>query len=654
MARYAPFLPSAIVLGLWVAWIPLEGGFFPRTWYPAALFSAMLLAAILLAGQRGGLGSRLGSAALGLLAALVGWSFLSILWAGSQGAAWEAANQLLLYLVMVCVLALAPWGARSAATFLGVWSLAVAGACAGELVAALAASDLGNYVVESRFQQPLGYANATAAIAAMALWPAVALAARRDATMWSQLLFVAAATFLACFSELPQSKAALASTVVVAPLVIALAPERGRLVGRLAVVGLSAALAARPIYEIYVAGEDGRALAPPLEAAAKWIAVSVVVSVLGTLALVALERTVKPKPRVWRAARVVSLAGVLAVVGAGVVVGAVRAGDIADEVEERWTAFKSPEVVGEGGPRITQVTSDKRYDYWRVSLNVLAASPVGGAGAGNFEREYTIHRRYAKPSRAAHSIWMRALSEGGAVGVGLLVALVGVLAAGLVRARRRLDAAGRWIVAACAGTGLYFLAHASFDWLELFPAIAAPALALPFVALKIARPEPPAGGASRRLRPPLLVAAGVAVVLALLSLAAPYLSVRFVDNARHHGRSDLARWDRDLDRAAALNPLSVVPARVRASLAIEQGRYDVARGAFAEELAIEDSWYPHYGLGLLAAERGDFAVAARELEQARALNPPDPLLEETADLIRERVRIDPRKHARKSPDMQLH
>jgi hypothetical protein len=652
-ARYAPYLPAAAVLVVWIAWIPLDGGYFPRTWYPAALFVVALVAAVVLAGQRAGLGTRLGNIALGLLAALVGWSFLSILWAGYEGAAWEAANQLLLYLAMVCIVVLVPWRAGPAIAFLGLWSVAVAVACGGELVSALATSDLAYYVVEGRFQQPTGYANATAAIAAMALWPAIIVASRRGARAWEQVAFVAVATFLACFSELPQSKAALVATVLVAPLVIGLAPERGRLIGRLVVVALSAALAARPIYEVYLAGHDREPVSGPLETAAKWIAVSVAVSALGTLVLMALERRVRPSARVWRAARVGSAGALVTVAVAALAIGALRAGAIADEVDERWQAFKSEEVVDEGGPRITQVTSDKRYDYWRVSLNTLADAPVGGAGAGNFEREYTIHRRYAKPSRAAHSIWFRSLSEGGAAGFTLLLAFLAVLAVALVRARRVLDGPGRWVLAACAGVGGYFVIHASFDWLELFPAHAGPALALPFVALRLARGQVPATGTPARPRWPLAGATGVAVAVAFVSLGPPYLSVRFVDNALHRERSDFDRAVRDLDRAQTLNRLSILPAQVRGSLALRQGRYDVARRAFRDELEIEESWYPHYGLALLAAQRGDFEDAAREIAHATALNPPDPLLKETADLIRKRVRIDPRTYARRVPPIRV-
>lgn len=640
-ARAGPFLPAAAVLAVWIAWIPLDGGYFPSAWYPAALFATALLGTVVLAGRWHGLASRGGRAALAALAALAAWALASLLWAEWPGAAWEAANQLLLYAVMAWIIALVRWRAASATAFLGAWALAVAVMCAAELVSGLAASDLGHYLLESRWQQPTGYANATAAIAVMALWPALALAARRGAAPWTQVGFVAIATFLACFSQLPQSRGALIVTMAVAPLFVALAPERARLLGRMAVVAGAAAIAARPIYRLYDAGEAGRSLEAALDHAARWIGVSVGVAALGALGLIALERAVRPSARAWHAVGRGSTAAllVLAVALAGFAV--VNAGELAGEVEDGWQEFKS-ESPAETGPRIGQTISDKRYDHWRVSLNTFRDAPVGGAGAGNFEREYTIHRRHVKPSRSAHSIWMRTLSEGGAVGAALLVGFLALLGAGLLRARRRLDPAGRWVVAACVGTSAYFLGHASIDWLELMPALAAPAVALPFIALALPRPGT---RESEPARSPRLAGAAAALLAAaaFASFALPYLSIRFVDSALHRAGSDPAGADRDFDRAAALNPLAADPHVRHGSLAARKGRFGAAERAFAEAVEVQDGWYPHYGLALLAAHRGDFARARREIARARELNPPDPLLTEVSDLIDERVRLDPRR-----------
>jgi O-antigen ligase/polysaccharide polymerase Wzy-like membrane protein len=348
---------------------------------------------------------------------------------------------------------------------------------------------------------------------------------------------------------------------------------------------------------------------------------------------------------VARATRASVLAAVVALSIAGGGLAIVRAGDIVGYAGDRWTEFKSTKQSDDyPGVRLTQHGSDKRYDYWRVALDTVRDAPVGGAGAGGFEHEYTPHRRFAKPSRSAHSIWMRSLAETGLVGAGLFVGFTVFAGAGLLRARRRLDDAGRGIVAASAAVAAYFLGHASLDWLELMPALAAPAVALPFVALRLAAPSEavaqPSGATPLRRR--LGAAAGIVLVVAALAvLALPYLSLRYVDSALRHSRSDPAGADRDLDRATSLNPLSTEPHLARGRIALSRRDYAAARRAYERALEVEDTWYPHFELALLDARERRFAGARREIAAARALNPPDPLMAQTAELIAKRIRIDP-------------
>jgi hypothetical protein len=657
-ARWAPFLPAALVLAIWVAWIPADGGYFPRSWYPAGLFGIGLLAAAVAAGARWRTRSRLGPAALVLLAAFVAWNFASMLWAGSPGSAWEAADQLLLYLVMTALVALVPWGVRSAMLFVGCWSVAVSVACLVVLVGALGATHFGHYVLVDRWQQPTGYANTAAAVASMAFWPALVLSTARRIPAVLQVALLAAAAFLLDFSFLPESRASLV-VVLVVPIVVAFAPERGRLLARIGVIVIAAAVAIGPAYDVYSAAHDRRPLAPVVHSAAEAMVPSVAIAALGALLLVLVERRVKLTPRTLRRARGGALAVLAVALLAGAGVAIANDSAISHYARERWDAFKSDSGIADARRlRITQQSSDKRYDYWRVSLDMFSAAPLVGAGAGNFEREYDVHRRHAKPSRSAHSIWMRTIGELGGVGLALLVACVSVSLLALVQVRRRLDAGARTVLCACVGVSAYFVAHASFDWLELLPALAAPALALPFVALRL---EPTATAATaarlfagRRAR--LLVAAGggLAVAAALVSLALPYLSSRYVQSALHRARSDPAGARRDLDRAASLDSLSPDPRYAAAGIALDQSRFGDARRAFEQALDVEDGWYPHFGLALLDSRARKFAAARREIARARALDAQDPLVIRAAMLIAERKRLDPRAVDRKTLALPLY
>lgn len=659
LASLAPFLPAAFLLVFWIAWIPLDGGYFPDVWYPSALFLVALLAAVALGGRRWWPEPGAGGLALGLIVALAAWSFASMLWAAAGGDAWAASDEWLLYLSIAWLVALVPWRSSSAAVFLGLWSAAVAVACCAELVSALGARDLSHFFLESRWQQPTGYANTAAATGAIACWPALMLACRREVPAALRVLFLGVAVFLVEFGLLPQSRAALIALVPALVVVLALSPDRGRTLIRLAIVALAIAIAGPAIWDVFGTGDAGRPIGPALDDAARSMLLSIGVALVAGVLLGLLEGRVRIGPSAIAVGRRGALvaASVAIIAAAGFAVA--RGGEVTGYIGDRWAEFKSNDETPDKNPtRIFQHTSDKRYDYWRVSVAMFRDAPVGGAGAGAFERVYTQERRHSKPSRSPHSVWMRSLGETGAVGTLLLLASVLVLAVGLVRSRRRMDDRGRAIVAACAALCAYFLVHASFDWLELMPALVAPAVGLPFLALRLAAPPEPSGAFFwSRWRPPRWAGVAVGAVLALAAagaLALPYASDRYVDSAVHAWRSDPAGADRDLRRAASLNPLSPAPRLAAGEIALDRGRYGAARLEFSKALEVEDGWYPHFQLALLASREGDFTEARRQIALARSLNPPDLLLEKAAGLISRHRRIDPRTVDRKSLDLPLY
>src|SRR3954447_11662616 len=92
--------PCALLVCLWLLLIPPSGGYFPRSWYPAAVASVLGFFFGLFAARARIAPSRPLQAALVLFAAVVAWAFLSMTWAPSPGSAWEAANKLILVLAM--------------------------------------------------------------------------------------------------------------------------------------------------------------------------------------------------------------------------------------------------------------------------------------------------------------------------------------------------------------------------------------------------------------------------------------------------------------------------------------------------------------------------------------------------------------------------
>lgn len=638
-----PLLPAVLIAGVWTSWTAAEGAYFPSAWYPSGIAIVVLLAVLLVSE-----GSRIPQSrplrmGLGLLAAFVLWSFLSILWGASPGNALEESNRLLVLLAAVVCVAVLPWSERSATVLVVAWALGVAGVMAIDLIGAISAGEeVRGRFIAGRYLGPTGYPNASAAICAMALCPALLLASRRDVRAPFQVGLVALAVFLLEYSLLPQSRAALIGLVVAAMIALALAPDRLRLLGRLLIVGGAAAVAIGPIYDVYSVaveiynGSDEQ-LAPVVDEAGRSIALTVGGAAVAMALLAGLERLIRPHRSVVRGIRL-GTAGVTIVVAlAGASLAVANANRIYDEVQDRFAGSGSDSI--DTGPRISASFTDKRSDYWRVAVDVFADNPAIGAGAGAYGDEYTKRRdQDFTHNKYAHNLVLRALSEMGVVGGVLLTGAIAALIAGLLAAWRRREGGRRTTIVIASAVFGYFLVHASLDWVEQFPALAAPALSLPVVALAVGARH--ARGAPGGRRPVTIAAVLVLASVAVLSLMSAYLAERYVGRASASWRTDPAGALRDLDRAASLNPLSAQVLVRKGTISVGLRRLTLARQSFREALERQDGWYPHFELALIAAGEGRFRAARAEIRSAQALNPLDPFVLDAQARIRRGQHID--------------
>ncbi|MEA2425022.1 MAG: hypothetical protein QOH13_1432, partial [Thermoleophilaceae bacterium] len=127
-----------------------------------------------------------------------------------------------------------------------------------------------------------------------------------------------------------------------------------------------------------------------------------------------------------------------------------------------------------------RLTSAKgsRSEAYRIALDGFAAQPLIGEGAGSYELRHARERRIDEKVRDAHSLPLQTLSELGIVGMLLLLAFFGAVAAAARRARagkgamRPMEAAA--VIAAC----VVWLAHACVDWDWEMPALTGTALVL--------------------------------------------------------------------------------------------------------------------------------------------------------------------------------
>jgi hypothetical protein len=572
---------------------------------------------------------------LALLTAWAVWNGVSLAWSSAPDNGWESTNELLAAVVMGAVMAFTPWRPRSATALLGLWAAAVAVIAAVDLVTFATSSDPGARLLESRYLGPIGYANGTAALGAMAFWPLLAVASAPRFNAALRVLALPGAMLVIAWALLPQSRGTMIAAVAVVPLFVALSSHRARALTRLVVVGGGLAIALPAIFEVYTASREKRPLGDVVDTAVTRTGLALLVALAASVVLVALEARVRPSRRSQLWIRRTGVAAVVLAVLGGMATAAASQERIRSSVSDRWHTFSSFADVPNtaNGARIGQVIPDKRADYWKVALRSFRDAPVVGTGAGSFQVRYAANKRYPKHSRYVHDLWLRALSDTGVIG---LVLLVGALAAGLValvRSRLRADPAAYPAIAAATALSAAFFLQCSLDWLEEAPALLAPAVGLPLAALRAAAPA-----GDRRV--PWGLPAAFAVV-ALLVMTPPYLAARNIARGDRLRNTDPQAALAAYDRAASWNPLAVEPRLSTGFVGLDLHDARVARKGFEDALGVRDDWVAYFELGLLDSQAGRRRAARERIARAAALNRNDPLVTDSLEAVEDGKRLDP-------------
>jgi hypothetical protein len=345
------------------------------------------------------------------------------------------------------------------------------------------------------------------------------------------------------------------------------------------------------------AREDGRGLALVLVAL-------VAAAALGAVAAGAVERRWAPGASARRAWTIALALAAAAVAAAGLV----RVGNPL-EVVDAFTA-PLPAASGDLGDRLASASGNGRADYWRAAWSEFEDEPLGGGGAGSWERWWLLERPTAFAARDAHNLYLEALAELGPLGLLLLLAALAPPLLALPR-RRAAAAAGAAYAA--------FLLHAALDWDWEIPAVTATALLAGQVVLATARtaPERPLPSRARALGLaallPLAVAAGVA--------HAGNRAAAEVDAAI--ARDDPAAAIAAARRAERYAPWSTDALRLAGEARLAAGERQAARAPLREALDRDpEDWELWYVLSFAL----DGAAADEAWERARALNPRAPEL----------------------------
>ena len=126
----------------------------------------------------------------------------------------------------------------------------------------------------------------------------------------------------------------------------------------------------------------------------------------------------------------------------------------------------SPPARGATAQRFADIGSN-RADYWRVAAGSFAGAPVQGVGTAGFRVEWLRERDVAEGAVDAHSLYLETAAELGLIGLALLAAFVG----GIAACARRL-VSGDAVLAAGPCAALAALAlHAGIDWDWDLPAL---------------------------------------------------------------------------------------------------------------------------------------------------------------------------------------
>jgi hypothetical protein len=318
-----------------------------------------------------------------------------------------------------------------------------------------------------------------------------------------------------------------------------------------------------------------------------------------------------------RHARPALVVGLLAVLLVGAV--AVHAPHKINEARKTFSEGQYYAGTADLRDRLTSTVDNGRIDNWRVALDGFDESPLHGTGAGTYRLTWELDRP-APPVQMndGHSLYLETLSELGVVG---LVLLLVALLTPLVFALRRLGGPERHAYGAFFAGGAMLALHAGVDWDWEMPALFVWLFGAGGVALAA---REGAGRWGEIGRTPRIVAALAVLVLALTP-ALMWRSQGPLDRAvTAFSRNDCGTAiDASLDAIGRFG-VRPEPWEVLGYCDARSGQYALATRAMDAARARDPkNWQYAYGQAIIAGVAGrDPRPAARE---ALRLNPLAPL-----------------------------
>ncbi|HEX7278920.1 MAG TPA: O-antigen ligase family protein [Solirubrobacterales bacterium] len=622
-----------MILGLALA----GGGYFVGERHIAGLATWLLLVALLALGAAGR--ATLGRPfywAAGLIGALALFSALSSFWSGSIELSVTEADRVLVYLgffLAAFLIAQTDQRRQRFAEGIGISLFAVALlALCSRLLPDLLGLGPGPGSNE-RLGYPLGYWNANALAfgigCSFALW-----ISRRSPNAGLRWLGAGMLPALLLALYLTYSRGGVLTLVVACGCLIALSRDRLWLLATL----VSGAIGALPAI---LAVQARQSLADNLDTQATVDQGLAVLAILiaGTvlaLGLYALLRRLERRngALTGRALAVSRDPGVLRWVAIGLALlavgGAIAFGGRA------WEEFSSSDLqLTSQQDRFGQLSGSGRDEFWRVSLEAFGEEPLIGHGAGTYQFSWNQLRETPIAVLDAHSLYLEAFAELGAVGGVLVLALVLALLWIGIAAWRAAESSRKDLHAVLLAACLAFAIGAGIDW---FWEIAA-AGAIFFLAggaLVASRcrqlaDQRVAGNGRPGERRFGLAVAGLAVAwVAALALIGPLLVDREIDSSNDAAADgNVAAAVEHAENARSIEPWAATPYVQLGLLAESQDDYEGAAHRLTQAIEREEgNWQLYYLRARIESRAGDAAAAAADLAQAQRLNPEENCLRE--------------------------
>lgn len=294
-----------------------------------------------------------------------------------------------------------------------------------------------------------------------------------------------------------------------------------------------------------------------------------------------------------------------------------------------WDQFSSSDLQFPSNPEqhFSQLNGAGRHDFFRVAIDEFDEKPILGSGAGTYQFAWTQHRSIPQPVHDAHSLYLEAFAELGAVGGLLVLALVGLLLWTGFSAWRAAPHPQRERYAALLAAMLAFAVVAGLDWFWEIAGLGAVffCAAGVLVGARCAQLAPSSAGTAEgeERRFGLAVAGLVVAWIAAVALIGPLLvehEITASQAAATDGNFESAV--NHADTARSIEPFAASPYVQLGLLAEAQGGYATAAERFTQAIDREDkNWQLYYLRSRVEEEAGNQAAARADLSHARRLNP---------------------------------